>query len=204
MADRNFAHVLLASVLLALPLAARAETEPVVGDPDLPWLDLPWLDNAWYKVDLQVRPRIELAKIDGFESSQAYTIRSHLGLGTKPWEGFSTFVQLENVWSLDDSSYNDGAQPPNNETTIADPETTELNQVWLQFERDDLLRKLTGDGPDVNVMAKGGRQVIIFDDARFIGDVDWRQNQQTMDAARGATDFGIDALSTDYAYLWDI
>jgi hypothetical protein len=203
MSGHKLSLALLLCLSTAAPLAARAQTEPAgeekVGDPDLPWLD-----NAYYKVDLQVRPRIELAKIDGLESAQAYTIRTHVGIGTKPWEGFATFVQLENVWSLDDGSYNDGAQAPNGQTTIADPETTELNQAFLQFERDDLLRKLTGDGPDVNVKAKGGRQAIVLDDARFIGNVDWRQNEQTMDAARGETDFGIDALTAEYAYLWDI
>lgn len=60
-----------------------AEGEVVfVGDPDLPWLD-----NRYYKVHIQIRARIELAKIDGFESSQAYTIRTHAGIGLKPWQG---------------------------------------------------------------------------------------------------------------------
>ena len=192
-------------VVLAVPVAmaedstAPGEEPEIVGDPDLPWLD-----NEYYKVHLQVRPRVEVAKIDGLNRSEAYTIRSHLGLELKPWQGFSTYAELENVWSLDDGSYNDGAQSPNGDTPIADPETTELNKLYAQFERDDLLRMIMGEGPDVRLRARGGRQELIFDDARFIGNVDWRQNEQTIDSILGETDLGIDGLTAQYAYLWDI
>jgi len=199
----RLAAPLFLSTAVVAPGICSAEPAPadeeVVGDPDLPWLD-----NAWYKVDLQVRPRIEIAKIDGLERSEAYTIRTHVGLGTKPWEGFSTHVQLENVWSLDTETYNDAVQGPNGETIIADPETTELNEVWLQLQRDDLLRLFSPDAPDVDLGAKAGRQAILLDDTRFVGNVNWRQNEQTMDAVRAQTDFGIDALTVEYLYLWDI
>jgi hypothetical protein len=46
---------------------------------------------------------------------------------------------------------------------IADPQTSELNQLWVSY---------TGI-PDTEI--KGGRQRIIFDDSRFIGNVGWRQ-----------------------------
>jgi hypothetical protein len=199
----RLASAAFVSLVLVLPFASSAEPDPaqeVVGDPDFPWFD-----NQYYKFHLQIRPRIELAKIDGSDSSQAYTIRSHVGFGTKSWEGFSTYVELENVWSVDDSSYNDGTETSSSDTIIADPETTELNQAWLQFERDDLLQKLVGgDAPEVKVGAKAGIQAVIFDDARFIGNVDWRQNEQTIGAAIGSTDFGVDGLMAQYGYLWDI
>jgi len=53
---------------------------------------------------------------------------------------------------------------------VADPQETELNQAWLSY---------TGiDG----VMAKLGRQRITYDNHRFIGNVGWRQLEQTFDS----------------------
>lgn len=185
--------VAMAGFVVAVAGAAGAE-EPVVGDPNLPWLD-----NEYYKVHLNVRARIELANIDGSSGSQAYTIRTRAALEAKPFHGFGALAELENTWSLADSQYFDGASTSNTgKSIIADPENTELNRAWLQYASKALF------GSPVGASAKAGRQRIIFDDARFIGNVGWRQNEQTMDAALGQTDFSVDDLSAQYAYLWDI
>jgi len=52
---------------------------------------------------------------------------------------------------------------------VADPEYTEANQVYLQMK----LGTFTGIA---------GRQRVILDNARFIGNVGWRQSEQTYDA----------------------
>lgn len=83
---------------------------------------------------------------------------------------------------------------PNGKTPIADPGFIELNQGYLQYANAEL----------ADVEAKGGRQRIVLDDARFIGNVVWRQNEQTFDAARGSTSLGVEELKLDYAYLWRI
>jgi len=188
--SRARAALLGAVGILALGSAtsAAAEAEPV-GDPNLPWLD-----NPYYKLFLDVRARMEFADIEGFSDSQAYTIRTRAGLGSKPYFGFSAFAELENTWSLDDGSYFDGASAPNGESVIADPENIELNRAWLQFEKKEWL----------GMRAKGGRQRMIWDDARFIGNVGWRQNEQTYDAALGETTLGVEGLSAWYAYVWDV
>ena len=49
-------------------------------------------------------------------------------------------------------------------------------------------------------MAKVGRQRIIYDNAAFIGNVGWRQNEQTFDAV-SLTNTSIDKLTINYAYL---
>jgi hypothetical protein len=169
--------------------AAVAADEKAARDPDLPWLD-----NEFYKVNVEVRPRIELADQDNLDASQAYTIRSHVGLRAKPYYGFSALAELLNIWSLDDGSYHDGASTPNGDTTIADPEQTKLNRAWLQFERPQWW----------GAKAKGGRQRILFDDQRFVGNIGWRQGEQSFDAALGETSLGVDDLTIQYAYLWDI
>ncbi len=184
--------LLAVAMTLATCGVAIAEAE-AVGDPDLPWLD-----NRWYKINLDVRARIELADIDGFENSEAYTLRTRVGLEAKPYYGFSALAELENTWSPASGDYFDGASTPNGKSVIADPENTELNRIWAQYAEHKFL------GTSVSVKAKGGIQRIIFDDARFIGNVGWRQNEQTFDAALGESNLSIDGLTAQYAYLWRI
>jgi hypothetical protein len=175
--------------IAALSAGARANAE----DPDLPWLD-----NAWYKLHLNVRARVSLADLEGLEPSQAYTLRTRAGLEAKPLHGFSALAELEHTWSLDDSQYFDAASTPNGKTPIADPENLELNRAWVQYASDEIF------GAPVSVKAKGGKQRIIFDDARFIGNVGWRQNEQTYDGALGQSNWSIDGLTTQYAYVWHV
>ena len=157
-----------------------------------PWQKL--LDNDYTKISLDVRARLELANQDGLDSSDAWTVRTRLGLGTKPFHGFSAFAELENTFSFDDGAYFDVASSANGLTPIADPENTELNRGWLRYQN--------ADWADLD--AKAGRQRIILDDSRFVGNVGWRQNEQTFDAARVQSSLGVEGLTLQYAYLWDI
>ena len=185
--------------LLVLAGAAAAEEEKFDGDPDLPWLD-----NPYYKIHLNVRARIGLADINGFENSEAYTIRTRAGIEIKPLYGFSPFVEGEYTWSIADSQYYDGTGSNNRgQSIIADPENIELNQGYLQWAHEDLLGQELVNSP-LGVKARGGRQRIIYDDARWIGNVGWRQNEQTFDAFHGVSNFGIDGLTVQAGYLWDI
>ncbi|NNM27945.1 MAG: hypothetical protein HKO57_00365, partial [Akkermansiaceae bacterium] len=68
---------------------------------------------------------------------------------------------------------------------IGDPENAELNQAWIRYAQD-------GAG------LKAGRQRIIRNNAAFIGNVGWRQNEQTYDAIEGS--FSNDNLSLSYVY----
>ena len=152
-----------------------------------------WLDNEYFKVYLNVRARIELADFDGLSSSQAYTVRTRLGVGTKPWYGLSVFAEGENIFSFADGEYFDTVESPTGQSPIADPEETELNQLFLRYQNPDLL--------GLNFV--GGRQRIILDDARFVGNVGWRQNEQTFDSALVAF-APVEHLTATYAYLWDV
>lgn len=189
------------AVLAAGTASAAATPEPAPAPHDAPVVgnpDLPWLDNQWYKVHLNVRARIGLADVDGFEASEAYTLRTRAGLEARPWHGFSALAELENTWSIADQQYFDGASAPSGNSLIADPENTELNRAYLQYESQSFL------GTPVSAKAKAGRQRIIYDDARFIGNVGWRQNEQTYYSAFGQTNLSVDDLQVQYAYLWDI
>ncbi len=154
-----------------------------------------WDALASGTVKVNVRARSEFADVRGFEDSWANTVRTRLGYQTQTWEGFTAYVEMEDVSSFDDDRYNSTLNGQASRSVIADPEVTELNQLWASYDvpLDDL--KLT---------LKPGRQVIALDDQRFVGHVGWRQDNQTFDAVRLNTDLGIDGLSATYAYLWQI
>lgn len=178
-------RVLLTLLLFASPpLVERASA------------DVPrWIDNDYYKISIDARARFEAADIDGFRNSESYNLRTRLGVGTKDFRGFSGYVEGEGTWAVAKSQSFDGVEfNRRGQSVIADPQNIELNRGWLQFQRDD----------GIAVKARGGRQRIVLDDARFIGNVAWRQNEQTFDAALGETNFGVDRLTTQYFYLWDI
>ncbi|MBL8863116.1 MAG: alginate export family protein [Planctomycetes bacterium] len=143
---------------------------------------------------LDVRFRAEFADQDGLKGSEAYTVRTRLGYGTRTWKGFSGYVEMEDVRSPDDDAYNSTLNDNPDKTVIADPAGTELNEAWLGYEAAEqgLFR------------TKLGRQTITFDDHRFVGDVGWRQDNQTFDAAWLRSGLGVERLTATYAYLGQI
>ena len=146
--------------------------------------------EQWITPVIDIRTRYEFADIDPLDPSHAWTFRERLGLKTMAWNGFSALVEGEFSQAVVDD-YNGGApgadpfDPAN--TLIADPQTNELNQGFLQYEGFDTI-------------AKAGRQKIIYDNAAFIGNVGWRQNEQTYDAL-SLSNKSIGGLTLNYAYL---
>jgi hypothetical protein len=124
----------------------------------------------------------------------ASTVRTRLGVSNKPLYGFTGFVEMEGTFSFDKDAYNASVAGDSSRTVVADPEAIQLNRGYLEFRNAEWL----------DARAVGGRQRIIFDDARFVGNVGWRQNEQTFDAALGSTSLGVDDLTLTYSYLWDI
>lgn len=118
--------------------------------------------------------------------ADAVTFRLRLG-GEIKARGFAFLAEGEGTVALSDS-YNDtlpgnGVEPF---PVIADPENIELNRLQLSYMQD-------GMGGTV------GRQRIIHDNARFVGNVGWRQNEQTFDAVRGQAKIGPVSLDAAYA-----
>jgi hypothetical protein len=160
------------------------------GAPDLE-TSLAAKPEPWIKPVIDIRARYEFGDVDALDPSHAFTVRERLGLKTKAWYGFSALVEGEFSQAIIDD-YNGGAGPTAepfdlSNTYIFDPETNELNQAYLQYE---------GYGTTV----KTGRQRIIYDNAAFIGNVGWRQNEQTYDAISIANK-SIDGLTLNYAYV---
>jgi hypothetical protein len=158
------------------------------GTPEL--ATAPAAAEQWITPLIDIRTRYEYADIDPLDPSNAWTFRERLGLKTMAWNGFSALVEGEfSQAAIDD--YNGGAPgaDPFNplDSPIFDPETNELNQGYLQYEGFDTIGKL-------------GRQRIIYDNAAFIGNVGWRQNEQTYDSI-SLSNKSIDGLTLNYAYL---
>ncbi|MBT3296943.1 MAG: alginate export family protein [Verrucomicrobia bacterium] len=141
---------------------------------------------------VDVRLRYEHADASGLDAGHALTVRTRLGYATAPYHGLHAFVEFEDVRALlADSEYNQAGLNPEGagKAVIADVEGTELNQAYLE-----------ASCPEGNLTLRVGRQRMILDNARFIGNVGWRQNEQTYDAVRldTAEFFG---LKLTYAYL---
>lgn len=140
----------------------------------------PWID---------VRYRYEHVDQNGLtEDAYASTIRTKIGYKTGVWNGFQFLAEAENIKALGADHYNSTTNGKTQFPVVADPEDTLLNQFYVSFQ----------GLPKTDI--KVGRQLITLDNHRFIGNVGWRQNDQTYDAASIASQF-IDKASIYYAYV---
>ena len=98
--------------------------------------------------------------------------------------GFSALLEGEGIASAGDR-YNSGANGVTTRPAITDPEGAELNQAYLAWKGG-------------HAGATLGRQRLLFDNQRWIGNSGWRQNEQTFDAV--AFDVGLrPGLTARYA-----
>ncbi|MBV1913972.1 MAG: alginate export family protein [Pseudomonadales bacterium] len=147
------------------------------------------------KTHADFRLRYEGVQQDNaLKDANALTLRSRLGYTTADFNGFSAMMEFEDsrsVLGVDDYSvpptgfHTPGGVPEY--SVIADPATTELDQAYLRYKSDQ-------------VDLKGGRQVIVLDTARFVGDVGWRQDRQTFDGLK-AVFAPLENMELTYAYI---
>lgn len=141
------------------------------------------------KASVQLRPRYEYVEQTGFaDPAEALTLRTQLGYTTGAWHGLNAMLQMEDVSTLGVERFNSTTNGKTQFPVVADPSSTEVNQAYLRYAGMPWL-----DG-------KYGRQVIAYDNHRFIGDVGWRQNQQTYDAL-ALTLKPLTALAINYAHV---
>lgn len=123
------------------------------------------------------------------KDADALTLRTLVGITSGSVNGFSFTAELEDVrialgqgdYSVPPAGYNAGEY-----SVIADPETTELHQGFVQYQQNGFT-------------VKGGRQVIALDGQRFVGHVGWRQDWQTFDGVTAK--YSTEALSLFYGYI---
>ena len=142
-----------------------------------------------------LRLRYETVDQDNaLSDASGLTLRTRLGYKTGEISGFSSTIEFEDsrtIAGVDEYELPGPARDAdylvNNKSVIADPETTELDQAFLQYSSDTF-------------GAKFGSQVITLDNHRYVGHVGWRQDRQTFDAAT-LSFTPDDKVKIDFAYI---
>jgi len=137
-----------------------------------------------------VDARLRFENVDPHSAAadaEALTARARLGFETaKVWDT-TLLAEGEFTWSPDDhydSTVNGHTAYP----VVADPEGAELNRLQLS--------NTSIAGTTITL----GRQRILLDDQRFVGNSGWRQNEQTFDALR-LVNRSVENLTFDVAYV---
>lgn len=144
------------------------------------------------KVSLDVRYRYEhVAQDNALEDANASTVRSRLGYATDPYRGVGAFLEFENVSLVGDENYNSSVNGKTQYATVVDPKGSEVNQAHLSY-----------DGLPATVL-KYGRQRLLLDNQRFVGNVGWRQNEQTFDAF-SVVNKSLPKTAITYAHLANV
>lgn len=120
--------------------------------------------------------------------AQAHTLRLRLGYRWVFAPGWQLYADAEHVQPLFGEHYNSTANGRTQYPVVADPKATELNQAFVAWQ---------GAASGATL----GRQRVMLDNQRFIGNVGWRQNEQTFDALAFNHSFAPDGFRLDYYYL---
>ena len=141
------------------PCAHAAETpQAKAAKPAKPWA-------------LNLRYRHESVDDDAFaRQAEADTLRLRASFNHRFSPRLTAQVEAEGVAELGDR-FNSTANGQAAYPVVPDARALEINQAWLDW---------SGDTAAVRV----GRQALVLDNARFVGNVAWRQNMQTFDAAQ--------------------
>lgn len=116
------------------------------------------------------------------DTANALTLRSRLGFESAPLHGLQFLIEVEDIRALID----DYAPEQTGYDVVADPVDNEINRAQIRYANETTEVVL-------------GRQRLVWDNARFIGNVGWRQNEQTYDALKLAQKG--DEWQLQYAYI---
>lgn len=144
--------------------------------------------HAELKPIIDARLRFESVEQDGIApTAEALTLRARLGFESGKVAGTALLAEGEFVWPIDED-YNSTINGNTAYPVIADPRSTEVNRLQMT--------NTTLPGTTLTV----GRQRIVLDDQRFLGNVGWRQNEQTFDAVR-LVNKSVPHLTLDVTWL---
>ncbi len=126
------------------------------------------------KTNFQMQYRYESVDTpsNGVNQAKAQTLGSKLGYETGAYRDFAVNAQFQTVWG--NKQYADGqtgSTQTANVNKVNDPSSVNLAQAHLIYRG------------IADTTLKQGRQLIRYDDDRWVGNVDWRQNWQTFDAS---------------------
>ncbi len=187
---RHFAPVrtsLLALSIVSLSTLAPAQDAPSVAPVETSEFQQALISGRTWA---NMRYRAESVNQDPFtKDALGSTLRTVLGYETGEYRGFRLLLEFEDVAPIgNDKLFNSTTNGQVLRPVVADPDGTEINQVYMTY------------GFSEDLSARVGRQEINYGDHRFIGNVGWRQNHQSFDAVR-LTHKGYENTTIDYAFL---
>ncbi len=167
-------------VTSAVALAASAAITPVLAKDPLPITPIFDARLRWEDVD-------QTSKAN---NADAVTVRLRAGFEAQLPEKFSLLAEATGTLAIGKDYFNNtpkSSRPAALFPTVADPQTIGLNRLQLAY------KGIKG------TTLTFGRQRINIDDQRFVGSVNWRDNEQTFDALRIETT-PIKNLKADITY----
>ncbi len=176
----------LMSLLMTLTIGPARAADPLA---DLPYR----LTGGTPNLDLRLRHEYvhvedPLATPIVNNDANAVTVRVRLGYTTAAWNGLDAQLEYEGVDNIGDDRYNSFNNGRSAYTVIADAQVHEVNQAWLRYS----------GLPKTQI--KYGRQRILIDNQRFVGNVGWRQDEMTFDGALLTSTY-IPKTTFTYAHL---
>jgi hypothetical protein len=191
---RVFSRALIALTLISLVAAAS----PALAQTPLGAADsfLSALDDGQGSVSLNYR--VEYVDEDGFrpnvlplekfeKEAWASTLRTAIRYQTMQYWNLDLFLEAANVTNVGYDAYNSTQNGHTDYPVVADPSLSMMNQAFLRYSHEYGAAKL-------------GRQELVYDNSRFVGNVGWRQNHQNFDAFR-ADVFATDRINVRYTYV---
>lgn len=139
------------------------------------------------QTDLSFRGHYEDVNSDLQSNASGATLRSVLRIESGEIQHSQFTLELENITTITNKNFSNGVRNKGT-AVIADPDITEINQAYFRF-----------NGIPRSIL-QIGRQQITLDNHRFVGDVGFRQNQQTYDAI-SLLSKPISKVSVYYAHL---
>lgn len=159
---KNIITIGLAATISYLPMAADA------NDAFSDEFTKAFIEESKPYADL--RYRFENVDQTGIANdANASTLRTNLGYKTGDFYDFEFGIEIQNVSRIFSGEYNDNINGNATYPVIVDVDSTELNELYLQYSGIE------------DTKIKLGRQKINIGNQRFIGSVGWRQNDQVQD-----------------------
>jgi hypothetical protein len=127
-------------------------------------------EDRW-QTSLDLRYRLELVDDSRFaEDATASTLRARVGLTSPDWSGWRAGLTAHANRAVGIEDYNATANGLTEFPVVADPDDEGISEAWLEY------------APVPELAIRAGRQRLIEDNARFLGNVGFRQLEQTFDA----------------------
>ncbi len=139
----------------------------------------------------EMRWSFEVSDLNDGEKAKAVglNVRTRIGYRTADlYDKFSAYIQLHNVTNLVENYRWPGGGDAGYDV-IGDPDGSRVHQAYLDIKC-----------PKHAGLVRIGKQEILFDDVRLIGNIGWRQNGQSFDAAKVSIS-PIKDVTFDAAYV---